>query len=43
MIRQLLKRLNGKESSLNFKKVFNDGILEAKFIFLSEIHFATQV
>lgn len=33
MVRKLLKRLNGKESSLNFKKVFNDDILEAKSYF----------
>ena len=39
MIRQLLKRLNGKEGSLNFKK----DILEAKFLFSLEVHFATQI
>lgn len=42
MIRQLLKRLNGTESSLHFWKVFNDGILETKFIFSLEIDFASQ-
>lgn len=33
MIKKLLRRLNIRESSLNFKMTFNDGILEAKFIF----------
>lgn len=38
MIRKLLKRLNGKESSLNFKKAFNDDILEVEFAFPFEIN-----
>ena len=42
MTRQLLNRLNGTESSLHFWKVFNDGILETKFIFPLEIHCAPQ-
>lgn len=33
MVRKLLKRLNSKESSLNFKKAFSDGILETKSYF----------
>lgn len=42
MSRKLLKRLNSKESSSNFEKVFNDDILEVELYFHLRLT-ATQI